>query len=98
MRSLEKDQELKNLPGITIYPLNVTELESIRQAADRIIQDFGTINVLVNNAGFAVTGPLEVASDEAIRQQVETNLFGVINVTKAILPQMRKQRDGVIIN
>jgi NAD(P)-dependent dehydrogenase (short-subunit alcohol dehydrogenase family) len=98
MRTPEKEHELTKFPGVTVYPLDVTDQQSIRNAVDQIIGDFGTIDVLINNAGFAAAGVLEAATDQAIRQQLETNLFGLIKVTQAVLPQMRKQRDGIIIN
>lgn len=78
--------------------LDVTDSESIHQAVEEIMARFGRINLLVNNAGFAVGGYIEELSLEDWRQQMETNFFGVVAMTKAVLPQMRERGSGCIIN
>lgn len=78
--------------------LDVTDSDSIRQAVEEIMAWFGQIDLLVNNAGFAVGGYIEELSLEDWRQQMETNFFGVVAMTKAVLPQMRERRSGCIIN
>jgi len=82
---------------IEVFPLDVTSKDSIDQWKD-FINSKGRIDVLLNNAGFAGAGFAEEVSLEEYRQQFETNFFGVIGVTQAILPMMRKQGRGKIIN
>ena len=98
MRNPEKDEELSQLENVFITRLDVTDKDSITQAVNSGIDKFGRIDALVNNAGYGAIGTIEAASDEIIRRQFEVNLFGVIDVTKAVLPTMRKQQEGVIIN
>jgi NAD(P)-dependent dehydrogenase (short-subunit alcohol dehydrogenase family) len=98
MRSPEKETELSALKNILLLKLDVTDKASISSAINQTLEQFGTIDVLVNNAGHGTLGVLEAASDETIRQQFEVNVFGLIEVTKAVLPAMRRRRSGVIIN
>ncbi len=78
--------------------LDVTKPEEIREAVKQAIANFGRIDVLVNNAGCEVAGILEEVSDEAIRRQFDTNFFGVIDMLRVVLPHMRQQRSGHILN
>jgi NAD(P)-dependent dehydrogenase (short-subunit alcohol dehydrogenase family) len=82
-----------------IYPikLDVTRHDQIYQAVADAVAHFGKIDVLVNNAGFGITGAAEAFTDEQVRSQLETNLYAPIEVTRAILPYMRKQRSGHIL-
>jgi NADP-dependent 3-hydroxy acid dehydrogenase YdfG len=98
MRSPERDQELHQLKGVKLYRLDVTDSASITSAVDAILQEFEAIDVLVNNAGFAVVGPLEATTKDDVQQQFDTNLVGLIETIKAVLPHMRVQRSGIIIN
>jgi len=98
MRSPEKEEELSKIEGVMVVRLDVTDKGSIREAVAAGVSRFGGIDVLVNNAGYGAFGALEVAPDEVIRQQFEVNLFGLIDVTKAVLPGMRERKSGVIIN
>ena len=98
MRSPEKETALTKLNGILISKLDVTDKASIQSAVKAGTEKFGTIDVLVNNAGYGAMGALEAATEEQIKQQFDVNLFGLIEVTKAVLPGMREQRSGVIIN
>jgi NAD(P)-dependent dehydrogenase (short-subunit alcohol dehydrogenase family) len=84
--------------GIRMLQMDVTDSDSIRQAIDRIIQEQGRIDTVVNNAGVGISGALELATDEEIQWQMNTNFMGVVNVCKAVLPFMRKARKGKIIN
>ena len=88
------------LAGETIacIPLDVTDEISIRSAIDATITRFGRIDVVVNNAGYAVCGPFEGATTEQIERQFETNVFGLMSVTRAVLPHFREQRGGTIVN
>nr|WP_295934940.1 SDR family oxidoreductase [uncultured Dyadobacter sp.] len=98
MRSPEKETELGELDNVVLAHLDVTDKASIQKTVAEGIARFGSIDVLVNNAGFGSLGVLEAAPAEVIRQQFDVNLFGLIEVTQAVLPHMRKNRNGVIIN
>ncbi|MFC6102366.1 oxidoreductase [Olivibacter domesticus] len=77
--------------------LDVTNKGEIIRAVDLAIKQFGRIDVLVNNAGFGITGATEAFTDEQVRSQLETNLYAPIAITRAVLPYMRKQRHGRIL-
>ena len=98
MRSPEKETELGELDRVALVRLDVTDSVSIQKAVDEGIARFGGVDVLVNNAGFGSLGVLEAAPTEVVRQQFDVNVFGVIDVIKAVLPHMRKNKSGVIIN
>lgn len=85
----------------SVFPLvalDVRDAASIKAAVAEVIAKTGTIDVLVNNAGVGITGPLEEIPAEEIKNNFETNLFGPIEVMKAVLPHMRNQKSGLIIN
>ncbi len=98
MRSPQKENELNQLDNVLVTALDVTKPETIANAVKEATDKFGTIDVLINNAGYGTMGPMEVGSDEQIRYQMEVNFFGLINVTKRVLPIMRVQKKGTIIN
>ncbi len=98
MRTPEKETELKQLPYLKLYQLDVTDDNSITRAIDNAIKDFGKIDVLVNNAGYGAVGVFEKATKEQIQKQFDTNVFGVMNVTRQILPYFREKGGGTIIN
>lgn len=81
-----------------LVALDVTKPETIHTAVSEVISQAGKIDVLVNNAGIGITGPIEETPDEEIKKAFDTNYFGPINVIKAVLPEMRKNNDGLIIN
>jgi NAD(P)-dependent dehydrogenase (short-subunit alcohol dehydrogenase family) len=89
---------VKKYPG-QVYPiqLDVTDKAQVNSAVESAIKHFGRIDVLVNNAGFGITGAAEAFTDEQVRSQLETNLYAPIEVTRAVLPYMRKQRSGRIL-
>jgi NAD(P)-dependent dehydrogenase (short-subunit alcohol dehydrogenase family) len=98
-RKPEQLQDLsKQYPNL-LYPvrLDVTKNEEIYAAVNDVVTHFGKIDVLVNNAGFGITGAAEAYTDEQVRSQLETNLYAPIEVTRAVLPYMRKQRSGQIL-
>ena len=103
MRSPEKDTSIKEavqkegIP-VRVIQLDVTDDTSVKNARDHILSEVGRIDILVNNAGYGLVGVLEDLSIEEIKSQYETNLFGLIRVIHAVLPTMRKQRSGRIIN
>jgi len=98
MRSPEKETELSALSNVFISKLDVTDKLSIQNAVAAGTAKFGKIDVLVNNAGYGALGALEAATEEQVKQQFDVNFFGLIAVTKAVLPGMRQQKSGIIIN
>lgn len=78
--------------------LDVTDLAQVKASVQAAIGAFGRIDVLVNNAGYGLVGTVEEVSDAQIRHQFETNLFGLLNVTRAVLPLLREQKSGHILN
>ena len=98
MRDPEHGKELQRLDRVLVTSLDVTDSNSIQQAVKAGIDRFHSIDVLVNNAGFGAYGPLEATSMETVRRQFDTNVIGLLETTKAVLPHFRKQHSGVIIN
>ncbi len=98
MRKPEKETELQTIDNIKVYQLDVTKQQTIDEAYKAIITDFKKVDVLLNNAGYALNGPFEVCTDEQIRAQFDVNVFGLMNTTKAFIPHFREKREGVIIN
>ncbi|WP_299128010.1 SDR family oxidoreductase [uncultured Winogradskyella sp.] len=81
-----------------IIALDVTKPNSISKCVETVISKASKIDVLINNAGTGITGPIEEIPDEEIKRNFETNFFGPVNVIKAVLPEMRRQNSGLIIN
>jgi NAD(P)-dependent dehydrogenase (short-subunit alcohol dehydrogenase family) len=81
-----------------VVTLDVTNNDQVKQGVQDAISKFGRVDVLVNNAGYGLLAATEEASDEEVRKQYDTNVFGLLNVTRAILPHMRNQKSGHIIN
>jgi NAD(P)-dependent dehydrogenase (short-subunit alcohol dehydrogenase family) len=81
-----------------LLALDVSNIESIKIAVQTVIENTGRLDVLINNAGVGITGPVEEIPMEEIKRNFETNFFGPINVIKTVLPQMREQNSGLIIN
>lgn len=77
--------------------LDVNDQQAITRAVETAVTHFGRIDVLVNNAGFGIVGAAEAYTDEQVRSQLETNLYAPINITRTVLPYMRKQRSGRIL-
>jgi len=98
MRTPEKETELNTLENVQLERLDVLDLESIDQAIQNGISSFGKIDALVNNAGYGAYGPLESFPRENIIKQFNTNVIGLMDVTKAIIPHFRANKDGVIVN
>ena len=98
MRTPEKETELGKIPNIRLLQLDVMDEVSIKKAINDTISTFGAIDVIFNNAGYALVGSFEAMNSDQIKRQFETNVFGVMNVTRAILPFFRAQKGGIIIN
>jgi NAD(P)-dependent dehydrogenase (short-subunit alcohol dehydrogenase family) len=84
--------------GCRTLPLDVTEEQSMLSAVATITEAEGAVGVLVNNAGYSLSGAIETASPEEVRRQFETNVFGLIRLTQLVLPSMRRQGFGKIVN
>jgi NAD(P)-dependent dehydrogenase (short-subunit alcohol dehydrogenase family) len=83
--------------AVRVFALDVTDAKAAADAVAYAIAEFGALNVVVNNAGFANSAPIEEMADSDFRGQFEANLFGTVNVTRAALPVMRAQRSGTIV-
>lgn len=98
MRRPEEEHELAALDSVLVVRLDVTDAASIAAAIAAGLARFGKIDALLNNAGYGAYGPLEVFPMERIRRQFDTNVLGLIEVTKAVLPLFRAQKSGIILN
>jgi short-subunit dehydrogenase len=98
MRNTEQQDVLRNTSGINLYRLDVQDQESIDRTIEQVENNFSQIDVLLNNAGYGAKGPFEYATEKQIQQQFDVNVFGLMRVTKAVLPHMRKANAGTIIN
>jgi len=99
-RNIEKVSNIvKNYPDTAlVLQLDVTNKESIKEAINTAVDKFGTIDVLVNNAGYAYRSSIEEAEEEGLNLMYQTNLFGPICLIQEVLPMMRKKKSGAIIN
>lgn len=91
-------ENLLNSKNAKVLTLDVTNETNAQKVAQQTIDTFGTIDVLVNNAGFGLLSAVEEATDAEVRANYEANVFGLLNVTRSVLPFMRKERKGHIIN
>lgn len=98
MRNPEKADDLKHIVDIECIRLDVTDPDSVGEGIQTALNKFGRIDAVVNNAGFAVVGPFEAATDEQIERVFQTNVFGVMQVCREILPIFREQKRGTIVN
>ncbi|MBK8625218.1 MAG: SDR family oxidoreductase [Saprospiraceae bacterium] len=98
MRNPEYETELNQLDNVLVTKLDVLDVDSIQKAFEDGIQKFGTVDVLLNNAGYGAYGPLEAFSRDKILRQFNTNVIGLLDVTKAFLPYFRQNKKGTIIN
>ena len=98
MRSPEKETELNELENVQLEKLDVLDGSSIDQAIKNGIAKYTKIDALVNNAGYGAYGPLESFPRENIIRQFNTNVIGLIDVTKAIIPHFRQNKEGIIVN
>lgn len=98
MRNCADGAALTRHLGLKLLALDVTDAASVHAAVAATLEQFGQIDAVVNNAGYGLFGPFETASDEQIQRQFATNVEGVFAVTRAVLPAMREQGGGTIIN
>jgi NAD(P)-dependent dehydrogenase (short-subunit alcohol dehydrogenase family) len=98
--SARREESIADLAdaGCKTLTLDVTAEESMRAAVAQVEREQGAVGVLINNAGYSQSGPVEQVEMEAVRRQFETNVFGVIALTQLVLPRMREQRWGKIVN
>ena len=98
MRKTEHADIFGHLEHVKVFRLEVANSEEVEEVTQDVIKTFGKIDVLVNNAGYFQMGPLEASSMQQIRAQYETNVFGLIEVTKAFIPLFRAQKAGMVVN
>ena len=103
MRNLNKSENIKSLATKESLPLHVTQLDvtddaSVRNAVEAVLSKEGRIDILVNNAGYVLSGGFEDLAMDEIKTQYETNFFGLIRTTQAVLSIMREQKSGIIVN
>jgi NAD(P)-dependent dehydrogenase (short-subunit alcohol dehydrogenase family) len=98
MRNPEANPSLANRANLLCLPLDVTVPDTIAATITIAINKFGAIDALVNNAGYALAGALEACDLAEVKRQFETNVFGLIGMVQAVLPHMRQQQQGVIVN
>ena len=85
-------------PNLHVLPLDVTDAESIRAAVAGTVRRFGAIDALVNNAGYGMVGAFEASTPEQVLRQFATNVFGLMDLTREVLPHLRERRKGVVVN
>ena len=103
MRNTKKSEIIKKIANKENLPLKVLTLDvdsddSVRNTIQKILDEKKKIDILVNNAGYGLFGALEDTSMQEVKQQFETNFFGIIRTIKQVLPSMREQKNGIIIN
>ncbi len=98
MRNPADGAALAELDRVLVVALDVTDEASIQNAVQATLDQFGTIDVLVNNAGYGAGGPMEATPMAKIRRQFDVNVFGLLATTQAVLPAMRQQQSGTIVN
>ena len=98
--SARRPESLRELAdaGLATLALDVTDEASIQAAVERVVADHGAVGVLVNNAGYALQGPVETTPMSDVRAQFETNVFGLVRLTQLVLPGMRAQGWGRVVN
>lgn len=98
MRTPDNSVDLQHIADVETFRLDVTDIASIKQTIAGVLEKFGRIDAVVNNAGYALVGSFESATPEQIERQYKTNVFGLMNVTREILPYFRAEKRGVIAN
>ena len=96
MRKPQNEKELNLMDNVTLLPLDVTDLAQVKETAQKAM-NAGNIDVVFNNAGYGLMGPLEATTDEQLVRQLHTNVLGVIRVTQAFIPYFRERQSGLFI-
>jgi len=97
MRSPDKEKELSTVPNVVLLPLDITAPDQIARATNDALTR-GAVDVVFNNAGYGMSGPLEGLTDEQMLRMINTNLLGPVRTTKAFIPHFRERRAGLFIN
>lgn len=97
MRKPEAETELTQLENVTVLKLDVANPKELEETIAHVLTNY-QVDVVLNNAGYGLVGPLEAFTDEQIKKQIETNLMGVIRITKGFTPYFREKKDGILIN
>ena len=97
MRTPEKETELNKLDNVTLLPLDVADVKQIKDTVNKVLS-VGPVDVVFNNAGYGLVGPMEAYDDAQIVKQINTNLLGVLRVTQAFLPYFRERKSGLFIS
>lgn len=98
MRNPESEVELKELENISVYAMDVTNESSVTRATEQILSDYDKVDVVLNNAGYGLVGAFEAATPEQIKHQYDTNVFGLMTVTRAFIPHFRTNKAGLFLN
>ncbi|WP_324720864.1 SDR family oxidoreductase [Salinimicrobium sp. HB62] len=98
MRAPKEETELKELPNLKLYELDVTKKEHLKKIIPEVEADFPMIDVLFNNAGYGAVGAFEKSSEEDVLQQFQVNVFGVMDLCREFIPYFRMKGEGMIIN
>jgi len=97
MRNVASGSDLGAIPNIRVYQLDVTNKETVSTAFESVIREMGAIDAVVNNAGYGLVGVFEAIAEEALHRQMDTNVLGLMRVTRHAVEHMRARRQGVII-
>jgi NAD(P)-dependent dehydrogenase (short-subunit alcohol dehydrogenase family) len=92
------NSSLGNHPNLLVVEMDVTKENEVKDAVQKAIDHFGKLDIVLNNAGYGILGAIEEVSDAEARKQYDTNVFGLLNVVRAVLPFLRKQKSGHIMN
>lgn len=98
MRKPENETELNQIENISLYALDVTDEASVTKTTQQILSDYDTVDVVLNKAGYGLAGAFEAASQEQIKRQFDTNVFGLMSVTRAFIPHFRANKAGLFLN